>query len=243
MNVQFSPPRRFSGDPKVQLQEVYTFLYQLTQQLNVAMQSMESGENLADENGKRLSRQAAQQAQKTEDFKQIKAFIIKSADIVNAYYQEINKKLQGLYVAQTDFAVYQQETNNTITANSEGFTQRLDSMQQILTDQGNTLDQLSQISASAWIKQGLLEYDENERPVYGVEVGQVTEENGVEVFNRFARFTAGGIFFYLPGLTEPVAKMTGQTLEISSAKILDSMYAGGYLIDMSDGIGFDYIGG
>ena len=52
------------------------------------------------------------------NFNDIKALIIKSADIVDAYYEEINKKLEGQYVAESDFGTYKEETQAQLTASS-----------------------------------------------------------------------------------------------------------------------------
>ena len=38
-----------------------------------------------------------------ETFYELKAMIIKSTDTVNAYYEKINKKLEGQYVEQEEF--------------------------------------------------------------------------------------------------------------------------------------------
>ena len=44
-----------------------------------------------------------------ESFYELKALIIKSTDMLNAYYDKINKKLEGQYVSQADFDAYKKE--------------------------------------------------------------------------------------------------------------------------------------
>jgi hypothetical protein len=56
-------------------------------------------------------------------FNSLKALIIKSADIVNAYYEEINTRLSGVYVAESDFGTYVEETDLKISRSSKDITQ------------------------------------------------------------------------------------------------------------------------
>ena len=71
-------------------------------------------------------------------FNSIKALIIKSADIVNAYYEEINKKLVGSYVAQSDFGTFQEETSGQFSATSTNVLQAYTDIQTIVTTLDNT---------------------------------------------------------------------------------------------------------
>ena len=127
-------------------------------------------------------------------FSGLKALIIKSADIVNAYYEEINRRLSGLYVAQSDFGTYRQETQQEITENAQGITRAFSDMQAI----GDTLAQVQAAvtQVNAWIKTGKLGEDENSVPIYGVEIGQQTEEDGLVVFRKFARLLSDRLSFF-----------------------------------------------
>jgi predicted nucleic acid-binding Zn-ribbon protein len=73
-------------------------------------------------------------------FNSIKSLIIKSADIVEAYYEEINKRLEEVYVAQSDFGDYAQRTSQEIEANSTSTTQRFENIQVIIANQGGDLE-------------------------------------------------------------------------------------------------------
>ena len=127
-------------------------------------------------------------------FSSLKALIIKSADIVNAYYEEISRKLSGEYVAQSDFGTFRQETRQSITENSQGITRAFSDLQTI----ENTLAELSGAvtQVNAWIKTGKLGEDENSVPVYGVEIGQQTEKDGIVAFQKFARLLADRLSFF-----------------------------------------------
>jgi hypothetical protein len=71
-------------------------------------------------------------------FNSIKALIIKSADIVNAYYEEINKRLEGTYVAQSDFGKFSEYTTGEFSATSTNIIQAYTDVQTVETKLDNT---------------------------------------------------------------------------------------------------------
>ena len=68
------------------------------------------------------------------NFASIKALIIKSADIVEAYYEEINKKLKGEYLAISDFGIYKENTQLELEASSSRIDQNYTNTQTISAD-------------------------------------------------------------------------------------------------------------
>lgn len=317
-------------------------------------------------------------------FDEIKPLIIKSAEIVNAYYEEINKKLVSLYVAESDFGTFKQAMEQSIEQTSSNVTQAFTNIQNIeteisytqqdieginrnieaidgsvaaveesvgvidstlktveesvgtldeglktveenVTDLDNNVqnavtnigeievnlqdtkvgigsnletlslevgkldgdleevksgidtnlksltDEVGQIGdelqsakesidtdidgikgaietinytlveANAHIKSGLLYYDENEVPVYGLEIGQRNYIDGVEVFNKYARFTAGRLSFYDQNDTE-VAYISDRKLYITHVEIKGTLTMGGYIVNTSNGIAFKRVG-
>lgn len=229
--------------PSQQMAQMRSYMYQLVEQLNWALNAIQGAQN-----GERAEvvvdgvdvGDDITQANETT-FNSIKGLIIKSADIVNAYYEELKERYDGEYVAQSDFGTYQQQVAQEITQNAEGISQLFTNVQSI---ESNVTSIESEVIASkAWINSGLLGYDEGGSPIYGVEVGQRTTVGGVESFNKYARFTASGIYFYLPGATNAVAWMTGTKLYITNAEITNSLKLGHYIVDLSHGVTFKWAGG
>ena len=99
----------------------------------------------------------------------------------------------------------------------------LEDIKGLLDDVAHTL-----VEVNANIKSGLLYYDENEIPVYGLEIGQRNSINGVEVFNKFARFTSDRLSFYDQNDTE-VAYVSDYKLYIRNVEITSSYKIGGYI--------------
>ena len=218
-NIRF--PNITGGTDTAKLVQIQSYLHQLVQELNYSLANIETGGN-----GKVLMTGIAggtTDAEKKEDaratFNAIKALIIKSADVVNAYYDVISKRLEGVYVAESDFGTYAEQTAQDIKANSTSITSLYDNMQAISTDIKGVEDMLVEVNAR--IKSGLLYYDEDGLPVYGLEIGQRTKFDDVEIFNKYARFTSDRLSFYDQNDNE-VAYISDKKLYITHIQVTGS---------------------
>ena len=223
MNIPL--PQQLSGSEREQLEGMKTYLYQLAQDLQFALGAVEKQIITVQDtaaNAERTLRSVSESQTPKAQFSGLKALIIKSADIVNAYYEEINRRLSGLYVAQSDFGTYRQETQQEITENAQGITRAFSDMQAI----GDTLAQVQAAvtQVNAWIKTGKLGEDENSVPIYGVEIGQQTEEDGLVVFRKFARLLSDRLSFFDQNGME-VSFIGDETMHITRAEI-SSLTAG-----------------
>ncbi len=241
MSIDIRLPNITAPSAELQTAQIQSYLYQLVQQLNWALNTIDSASRGETAELEITDRTEADQKQAQTTFNSLKSLIIKSADIVNAYYEQMKEKLDGDYVASSDFGIYRETTSNEITKNSSSIEQMYSNLQTILSDI-ETLEH-SVIDTNAWMKSGLLEYDAQGVPIYGMEVGQKTTIDGEEQFNKFARFTAGGIYFYLPGYSSAVAWMSGTKLYITNAEITGSLKLGRYLCDLTSGVAFKWVGG
>ena len=258
MNIPL--PQQLTGSDREQLQGMKTYLFQLAQELQFALGSVEKQiltvQDTAANADREVSRISESQTPKAQ-FSALKALIIKSADIVEAYYEEINRRLSGQYLAISDFGTYRQETEQVITENSQGITRVFSDVQTISTSLGQAQSDIHGISDSlgqaqsdiqamdaslgkaqdliaevreaviqvnAWIKTGKLAEDENSVPIYGVEIGQQTEKNGLVVFQKFARLMADRLSFFDQNGVE-VSFIGDETMHITRAEI-SSLTAG-----------------
>lgn len=243
MRIQFRLPNITATNDAGKLAQVQAYMYQLVEQLNWAMKNVvtETSISTAAEKGTVASpEKSIEQAQAT--FNAIKALIIKSSDIVNAYYDKINAKLEGVYVAESDFGVYAEQTSQEIAANSTAIEQFYTDLQQIVTDIENAEN--SMIAVHAHIRSGLLFYDDSGAPVYGLEIGQRTEIDGVESFNKYAQFTANKLAFFDQNGYE-VAYISDRKLFIADVEITGSLIMGGFkrMVVPGRGVVTKWIGG
>lgn len=233
--IEIRLPNITAKDETGQLLQVKSYLYQMAEQLNWAMKTIESGTSVSVVDAKE-KKSASEKDDPVGTFNSIKALIIKSADIVNAYSEEISKNLKGMYVAQSDFGMYSEQTDANIIANSKSITQAYENIQALKSDVANIS---SKMVTNAHIKSGLLYYagDENEdsgdipagTPIYGLEVGQrTTDNNGVEIFRKYARFTAYKLSFYDQNNTE-VAYFSNYKLYVTHVEITGSYTQGGFV--------------
>ena len=222
------------------LEQIRSYLYQISEQLNWAFSTVETNISTVTQQSEQFAQTGAKSSSLEEDplsnFNSVKALIIKSADIVEAYSEAIKKKLEGLYVASGDFGSYKEEVTQIITENEKGIRRDFYNKQEIDLDLDKLRDEF--IESNAYIHQGLLEYDAaTGKAVYGLEIGQEDTKNGEKIFDKFARFTADRLSFFDSNDVE-VAYISDYKLFITSAEIKGMLTHGGYDIDSSDGIAY-----
>ena len=222
MSIDIRLPKIDGQTTEQQMVQVRSYLYQLAEQLNWALSTVSAGNesSLAKKDTVAAASVESEDSAKS-NFNQIKSLIIKSADIVNAYYEEINKKLVSEYEAYSDFGDFMEYATAEFTATSTAISQMYSNVQEIIAEE------ISKISVDGYIKTGLLDYDDAGVPIYGLEIGQKTEKDEVEVFNKYARFTAGKLAFFDKNDTE-VAYISDNKLFINDVEINNTFREGGF---------------
>lgn len=106
-----------------QLQQIKSYLRQLVDQLNMTLKDANGGAVRGYNSAMRgaVQNEVGEKTDPVADFNAIKALIIKSADIITAYYEEINDllHLSGEFVAESDFGTYKEETSAIINASND----------------------------------------------------------------------------------------------------------------------------
>lgn len=213
---------------KEQLKQLRSYLHQFVEQMQWVLNDISMNQ------GGAATVQGSQQANTSKSdgekdgvatFDSIKALIIKSADIVDSYYEEINRRLVGVYVAESDFGKFRSETEQAISATSTAVEQKFVNHEEIKNSVEKIDESLRIVNAS--IKSGQISSDEN-GAVYGIEIGETRNIDGVEKFNQFARFTADRLSFYDQNGYE-VAYISDDKLFVSNAEITSSYKIGGFV--------------
>ena len=227
MSIELRLPN-INGSEREQLAQIRSYLYQLTEQLQWAMSTIETPKDTSHVALTVKSSSPTSNAPFNAEvaFVELKPLIIKSADIVQAYYNEISTKLEGYYVAESDFGTFVEQTEQSINRSSTNIEQVFTNIQQIFTDIEGLNFTLAEVNAH--IKSGKLYEDEDGLPVYGLEIGQKTKKDGEEVFNKYARFTSDRLSFYDHNGIE-VAYISDYRLHISNVEITSSFKIGGFI--------------
>lgn len=244
MGLDLRKPPQLAGSDHESLKQLHSFVFQLVEQLEWALKNVDTSNDtvVVTPTPKSLMPTTQTTVSAEATFGSIKALIIKSADIVNAYYEEINQRLSSEYTAKSDFGEYIRQSSQSITQNSDYIEQAFTDLQQITTSIDNLNFTLAEVNAH--IRSGRLYEDENGLPVIGLEIGQKTTLDGTEVFNKFARFTSDKLSFYDQNGAE-IAYISDYALYISNVRITGSLHEGGYkdFIDANGGIVTKWVGG
>ena len=139
MGVEIRLPQITGVSEREQLQQLKSYIYQLREQLQWAFDNIDTtggsgGGYVVNQTSAYSSSSGSTKIDAEATFAAIKALIIKSADIVDAYYEEINAKLEGVYVAASDFGTFAEKTALDIEANSTAITQKYENIQIIIRD-------------------------------------------------------------------------------------------------------------
>lgn len=248
MSYNILLPKITASTDAGKLQQMQSFMHQLVEQLNWALNSIDSivgTPTVTTGTAKPTAQNDTSKDDPISQFNSIKGLIIKSADIVNAYYEKIDSllKLSGYYMAQSDFGTFEEETLNLVSATDKQLRQELVSKQSIYDENGNIR---SELLVNGHIYSGIIEYAKDGEAIVGIEIGQTTKENGVDKFNKFARFTADRLEFYNAlNPNEPVAYISDYKLYITHVEITGSLKEGGYrdIVTEGGGIVTKWVGG
>ena len=225
-----------------QMVQVKSYLHQLVEQLNWALNTVESyqGSNASAPVVYKQSENASPQ-EAEETFNSIKALIIKSADIVKAYETTIFSDFNGKYFADSDFGTYLEETSRAVEESSKGVTETYTRIESIDSRVEGVEDE-NRIT-NAYIQRGLLSNGE-----YGIEIGETSEDG---VFRHYARFTSDKLSFHdingnevaYIGAGDDDKSDTNCLYVTGKAVFQGEILFRGYKMDTSDGLAFTWIGG
>ena len=108
-----------SGTVEQQVLQQYSYLFQMAQQLNLALEAAESSRTAAVQAaGKSRAAQGTEQ-----EYQNLKSLIIKTADTVQRRMDQLSARLEGEYVASSEFGSYVEKLSAYIEAHPDALTQ------------------------------------------------------------------------------------------------------------------------
>lgn len=238
MNIRY--PNISNASPAEQMVQVKSYLHQLADQLNWALNTVNSAQEGSTSAPVVYQHRAPATAQEAEDtFNSIKALIIKSADIVKAYETTIFSDFNSKYFAESDFGTYIRETNRKVEENSIDVKETFTSIEKITTDMEGVKEYIE--TTEGYIKRGILADGS-----IGIEVGETTDEG----YHRYAQFTSERLTFYdvngrpvaYIGAGDDDKSETNRLYVTGRAVFQGDIQLGGYKTDTLDGLAFTWIG-
>ena len=231
MTLELRLPNLTGKTEKEQLEQIKGYLFSTIRQLNWALQNIEKTEEQTRVIVEKMEEKSSSPDAVQDTFNSLKNLIIKDADIVYAYGEQISKDLSSTYVAQSEFGTYQKDVDSRIAANAESITQTYSVVESIGGQVRET---------EGYVKTGVIGEDEN-GSIIGVEI-KSGEAGGNKVFSRY---TAKGTEIFNENgrptivLQENKTKLTGNvTLTGSNA----SLSMNGFVLDPTDGVGLYWEG-
>ncbi len=241
------------GTVQEQLMQQYSYLLQMSQQLNLTLGQLEE---LGGSAGTASARRQAARYSGTEEtkaaqeqYETLRSMIVKTAEQVKKTTEELTAKLEEEYVASSDFGGYVAKLSAYLEANPEAVTQYYSffSDLQANVEAVDAAFAHYKVDTEGYIRTGIVYYD-SEVPVYGVAVGQgltakeVDGQRVVEQNNFRAVFTATRLSFWQDA-TE-VAYVSNNRLYITNITVLGGIGIGQWSVEAAEGgLAFRWIGG
>ena len=165
MGIELRMPN-ITGNEQEQLVQIRSYLYQIIPQLqwalnNVGTTGVNNAQGAAPQATKNATPSSFTPVSAETTFAKLKPLIIKSADIVEAYYEEINRRLEGIYVAESDFGTFVEKTEQTIESNSRYMEQEFSNVQVIMTDVVEVKNSIDQTNFKVEEATGAIEHLQN----------------------------------------------------------------------------------
>lgn len=226
-------PPTLTGDEQNQLEQMWSYLYQLAETLSDQLGAI-GDSNLTDTELQAMSQvlSAARNGNEEElpessmnAAETLKSLIIKTASFVQTALNEFRTSLFGSTTAEGQLGRYVRKARMNMVITPDGDTREY-TLQEIISGVSTY-----EVNAKNYIKTGLLYYD-GSIPVYGVAVGKdvVTfSEDGTETYrdgNKVAMFTDGELAFYQNGAKLASYKGTELAFFQGGAKMISISSAG-----------------
>lgn len=247
MKYAMSPPPGASGTEMQQLAKMRSWLYQMNEQLNIALSNLDAG-NFAQGTAQAIQEVAENKwdGKLSSQYETLKALIIKTADTVESQIEAVEMELNSSYIAKSEWGTYEEILKAEMEATAQGVVQAYgyDAQLSAANDQIADFEDYK-INTQQYIKTGLLYYEDSV-PRYGVAVGEkltTVEVDGETLLARTdlcATFTADKLSFWQHG--QEVAYVSNSKLYITALEILGSITLGNWRITHTDGFTIEWIG-
>ena len=237
-----------AGSLQQQVMQQYSYLFQMAQQLNLALEQLDQTESGTARTGT-PSGGAAGTRRADGQYQKLRSMIVKTADQVKRSTEELTARLQEEYVAVSDFGSYVASLSAYLEANPEAVTQYYSFFSDLKADVEavDAAFRHYKVDTEGYIRTGIVSSD-GAVPVYGVAVGQdlvcreVDGQQVVEQNNFRAVFTATRLSFWQDA-TE-VAYVSNNRLYITNITVLGGIAIGDWSVEAAEsGLLFRWIGG
>lgn len=256
MGIKVETPPALRGQPETQIREISSYLFRLSEMLNVALNNLTENNfsSAAEVSGNKASKAQGQGVDLVTSYNELRGLISNTAQVVNVEIKRLQTELEQQYVAMSgDWGTFQENISSTIEATAESVVQsyNYDSELQSLHEEAAGFSAYK-ISTEGYIHRGFIDYDENNVPIVGIAIGQGLKStavtvNGIEYQQidntaSCAFYTATKVSFRING--QEVAYVSNRKLYIGDVEITGSVVLGSkWMISTNNGLTIKWIGG
>lgn len=240
-------PPALRGTEAEKLDQVYRYLFRLSEELNNALNASQDipGRVMKTQSGSEAGR-VVQQPGSNAQMDDLRALIIKTADIVNRRVDKLVTELGSeIEAVSEDYGSFKQDIDRRIEETAEATIEQFDFSERIVGVESSVVDGVTEyrIASLGYIKRGIIGFDDGGFPVYGIAVGEELSEktvvrDGVEysvvdTAKNLATYTADGIYFWVNGVVR--AYFSNEKLYVTRIEVTDGITIGDFVIDLKDG--------
>ena len=253
--IEIRLPNINGASDAAKIQQIVDYLFQTARQLNMNLTAMDDNANkggtktttdkVTGKMTKSSSGSAAASSRNAEDnFYSNRDIIIKTADIIEECADVIEQRLNGHYLAISNFDAYQEDTEAVFKATSEKATDAFNSIQKIVNADGYVKELRNN---NFYITTGWL--DDN-NSIGGIQLGatkavQEPDDSGNIVTKivdqSIARLTTNELIFF-DSQGNRVTWFGINEVNMSNVNIKGRLDVGGYRLDSSNGLAFKWVG-
>ena len=243
MAIKIETPPALRGTSDQQLQQVYAFLFRLSENLNVALNEFGTADKAEKKTAADIvSGKGDTGSDKDDDgYDDLRALIIATADVIRSEMDVVETTMSSRYEAISgQWGIYKETIQTTITETAESIIASYDydaKIEGVMEYIRNT---------SGYIKQGFIDYDAEGTPILGIAIGQdlqyVDEATGqLNAMQSCAFYTSQKVSFRVDG--QEVAYVSNSKLYIHNMEVTGAVTMRDWLLQTNNGFVIKWVGG
>lgn len=259
MGFMIEAPPGLKGTTEHQIAQMYSFLFRLSENLNVALNTLTpenyaSATQLAIAGGASSGQNSDADPNLGASYNELRALINNTADIVTSEMDRISTELNGKYTAvSAEWGAFHENISSTITATAKGVVESYgyDATLSTLNEKAAGFSAY-RVSTEGYIRQGFINYDDDGVPIIGIAIGQGLKSTTVTIGDKVieqidknqncAFYTANKVSFWVNG-TEAAYLSSGK-LFIRDVEIIGSViFSGKWMLTTNGPFKIKWIGG
>lgn len=206
MAININPPSRPQGSAAEQLERLYSYLFRMTEELNMALSDVETSgrEQVYKAIGGGAKSSGGVPKNTVEAYQQLKALIVKTATEVTSNVRKVVTEITQEYMAESEFGTYSEYLNALIEASAGGLAATWDAENKLVVPQSGVFSEYTAVS-QLYMKLGIVGENEDGTLEAGVVIGKDLQKvtvDGVDYITSkdvYSLLTADSLSFWQDG--------------------------------------------